>query len=134
MSSTEPPLLLLPGIWPRFTHSMPCCAAKVTNCISVFCLSPFWEPEFVKPAASLSAQRCSIQRCEEASMNCLEGRRGTAHVGRAAEDHRVAGVERRPRPVPPRFSSSATGKQPALTPLSEAMPSATASACFCVWP
>lgn len=46
---------------------MPCCAASVWKYCRVLSLSPLLEPEFVKPAATLSCQASPNQRFEVAS-------------------------------------------------------------------
>src|SRR5215831_13415216 len=60
-SVLEPPLQLLPGRSPTPIPIMLICIAKTASCRSVDSLSPLWDAELVKPAASLSFHLCSRQ-------------------------------------------------------------------------
>ncbi len=67
-----------PGMSPSPTQTMPCCMANSERACRVDSLSPLSPPELVKPAASLSFQRCSSQRGEVASRKALNGADGPA--------------------------------------------------------
>ncbi len=66
-SFSEPVLVFQPGFRPRLIQLMPCCAASVWKNCRVLSLSPLLDPEFVKPAATLSCQTSPNQRFEVAS-------------------------------------------------------------------
>ena len=59
----------------------------------MFCLSPPHEAETVKPAASLSCQDRAIHFFDVQSLNLAKSARHAAHVGRAAEDDGIGGIE-----------------------------------------
>src|SRR5690349_1107940 len=67
---------VLAGIMPMPAQIMPCCIARVMKYWIVENLSPFIDPEFVKPAATLSFHFCANHGFELASANFLKSADG----------------------------------------------------------